>query len=47
MAVEAALVVPNTKTTKHSSETNLPTDLVQAILFEHSTRPAGAFATDR
>ena len=43
MEFNAVLVVTNTKTTKYSSETNLWTVLVQAILLEHSTRPAGAF----
>ena len=43
MAFNAVLDVPNTKTTKCSSETNLWTVLMQAILLEHNTRPAGAF----
>ena len=42
MAFNAILVVPNTKTTKYSSETSLSTVLVQAILLEHNARPAGA-----
>ena len=41
MAVEAALVVRNAKTTRWcSSETNLPTDFVHVFLFDHNTRPA-------